>query len=393
MRISPRFGLAAGLVLLGACSSGGSNDRFGGSVKLTANHFLFGLVGRPAFPAFPTTTGDLETVNGRFFLRDDGKYEMRQSTGTLLSQSDYALENDGTLAIAVPSSGSTLVYRGGYGLRGTTGDVVLTDRVGSGVGVYFGTKLVVGPADLTPIVGDWHLFTLHAILAPAGSVPDEDLIGVAFGGDLTLAADGSFTGDGTESEVGTVAIRGAANDFQALSDSRFAIEATYDPPARPDYERGFTAGGNSRILIGLDEETGSSDTAAGIALMLKKRTAAYSAADLAGKYRLGLLTVFLRTTAAGIDSSVGELDLQSNGNFRISAQNNQGQDFSYTGTWTGAADGTLLFTVTGTNETWQGAFDDAYQTVIFVDNFKESRTNLQVELNLGMAIRPPATTP
>ena len=373
------------------CSSGGSRDSFSSAIKLAANHYLFGFVGRPNFPAFPTTVADVQTVDGRFFMMDDGKYEMRESNGTLLAQSDYSLDADGTFAIAVPSSTTTLVYRGAYGLEGDSGDVLLTDRVGSGVGVYFGTPIVQGNPDLPAMVGDWHVFTLHAILAPPASVPDEDLVGLAFGGSMSLAADGSFTGNGVESESGAVSISGVANDFQAFADGLFALEITFDPPTRPDYQRGFVAGGGPRFLAGVDENDSGNDPAAGSILMLRKRTAGYAAADLAGTYKLGMLTVFIRPSASGMDSALGVLELTANGDFRIDASNNLGQDFSYTGTWTATADGGLTFATSGTNETWLGAFDDDYDTIVFVDPFKEIRPSLQKELNLGMAIRPKPT--
>ncbi|MFO1052039.1 MAG: hypothetical protein U1F36_07480 [Planctomycetota bacterium] len=376
-----------------ACSSGGSRNGLSGKEKLTANQYLFGFVGRPSFPAFPTTSADIQSVDGRFFFKDDGTYEMRQSDGTLLSQSDYQLDSDGTLAIAVPTSTTTLVYRGAYGLLGPTGDVFLTDRVGSGVGVYFGTTLVQGNADLAPLVGDWRMFSLHSILAPGGSVPDEDLVGVALGGSLTLAADGSFTGTAVESENGAVTVTGTANDFQAFADGKFTVEMTIDPPTRPDYQRGFVAGGGARFLAGVDPDSGGADDAAGILLMLRKRTASYAIADLAGKYTLGMLTLFIKPSASGTDSSIGTLELTTAGNFRIDATNNAGQAFSYTGTFTANADGGLTFAVSGTNETWQGAFDDGYHTIVFVDAFKEVRPSLQKELNLGMAVRPKPTTP
>ena len=386
--LSPAIILSISLLaLLPSCSSGGDQEGLEGQIKLAANLFLFGFIGRPSFAAFPTSTTDLETVDGRFFLKDTGRYEMRRSTGVLLSEDEYALYEEGALSIAVPTSTSTSVYGGGYGREGGTGDVFLTDRIGAGVGLYVGAPLVQGPADLPASVGEWHVFTLHALLAPAGSVPDEDLVGVAFGGRLTLAADGSFAGTGTESESGNVTIRGAAGDFQAFVDGQFALEIEYDPPTRPDYQRGFVAGGSARFIAGVDEDTGGTDAAAGLVLLMKRRSAAFAAADVVGKYRLGMQTIFLRPDASGSDASLGQLELKADLSFRIDATNNLGQAFSYAGNYTAAEDGALVFTVTGTNETWYGAFDDNYDTVVFVDPFKEIRSSLQKELNLGMALR------
>ena len=373
---------------LPACSSGGKQNGLNGQIKLAANHYLFGMVARPSFGHFPTVAADVETVDGRFFMKDTGRYELRLASGTLLSESEYALDPDGKFSIAVPTSTQTVVYGGAYGLEGQSGDIVLTDRLGSGIGLYVGTALVQGNPDLPAMVGNWHVFTLHAVLAPAGSVPDEDSVGLAFGGTIALAADGSFTGTGVESENGNISVRGDPNDFQAFADGRFALEMLYDPPTRPDYQRGFVAGGTTRFVAGVDEDSGGTDGAAGTVLLMRHRTAAYAAADLAGKYRLGMQTLFIRSDASGSDSALGELELTATGDFRIDATNNQGVDFSYTGTFVAAADGTLTFTVTGTTETWRGAFDDGYDTVVFVDPFKEVRANLQKELNLGVALRP-----
>lgn len=383
--------VACASLLLPACSSGGKHDGLQGQVKLAANHYLVGLVARPRFAAFPTVTADLETIDGRFFLKDTGRYELRLASGTLLAESEYELQEDGTFAIAVPTSTQTVVYRGAYGLEGTSGDIVLTDRVGAGIGLYVGTALVQGNPDMNAVAGNWHAFMLHAVLAAAGSVPDEDAVGLAFGGTLVLAADGSFTGTGVESENGNVSIRGDAGDFQAFADGRFALEMIVDPPTRPDYQRGFVAGGTPRLIAGVDEDSGGSDAAAGTLLLLRQRTTAYAAADLAGTYVLGMQTLFLRPDASGSDAAVGELELTANGDFRIDATNNQGQDFSYTGSWTASANGALTFTVSGTSETWVGAFDEGYDTVVFVDPFKEVRTSLQKELNLGVALRPKPT--
>ncbi len=386
--LSPAIILSISLLaLLPSCSSGGDQEGLEGQIKLAANHYLFGFIGRPSFAAFPTSTTDLETVDGRFFLKDTGRYEMRRSTGVLLSEDEYALYEEGVLSIAVPTSTSTIVYGGGYGREGGTGDVFLTDRIGAGVGLYVGAPLVQGPANLPASVGEWHVFTLHALLAPAGSVPDEDLVGIGFGGRLTLAADGSFAGTGTESESGNVSIHGAAGDFQAFVDGQFAFEIEFDPLTRPDYQRGFVAGGSARFIAGVDEDTGGTDAAAGLVLLMKRRSAAFAAADVVGKYRLGMQTIFLRPDASGSDASLGQLELKADLSFRIDATNNLGQAFSYAGNYTAAEDGALVFTVTGTNETWYGAFDDNYDTVVFVDPFKEIRSSLQKELNLGMALR------
>ena len=128
---------------------------------------------------------------------------------------------------------------------------------------------------------------------------------------------------------------------------------------------------------------------AGMMSMMKFRTEPFDAADLAGTYQLGLWTLFLLPEASGADAAIGRLEIGETGSFRIVATNNLGQEFTYTGTTRAESDGTLTFTVTDPyTETWYGAFDDAYGTVVLCDTFKEVRANRQVELSLGIAVRP-----
>lgn len=399
-RLPPFLALSVLPLLLGACSSGGEEERPTSAVKLTSNHYLSGFVARPRFPAFPVTVNDVLTFDHRLELRDDGNYVRSDSQSSQVESAPYALEEDGTFSIQVPTGTQTLLYRGDLEIRSVQPpgssetvlygrDVFLTDRVGSGIGLYVGTQRVPGPADITPLVGDWHVFNIHAIFADSAAAPDDDRVGLAFAGTLTLAADGSFAGNGTESETGGINIRGAANDFQAFADGRVSLEILYDPTNKPDYERGFSGGGTRRLLFGVDGNFGGADQAAGLLAMMRFRTSAVSSADLAGKYTLGLLTLFLRPDASGTDSALGTIELTRDGNFLLQARNNLAQDFEYRGTFTPTDNGTLTFQVTTPfTETWYGSFDEEYQTVVLLDAFKEQRPNRQIELNFGVAIRP-----
>src|SRR5690606_318859 len=133
--------------------------------------------------------------------------------------------------------------------------------------------------------------------------------------------------------------------------------------------------------------------AAGLLVMLRHRTGTHDPARLEGRWILGLWTLFLRPTASGFDSAIGELELTRAGNWRLTALNNQGQDFAYNGTYTAADDGALNCTVAGTNETWSGAFDQDYATLVVVDHFKEQRSNGQIEINFGIALREKTPPP
>ncbi|MBK8976957.1 MAG: hypothetical protein IPM29_13645 [Planctomycetes bacterium] len=230
---------------------------------------------------------------------------------------------------------------------------------------------------------------MHAIVAPSSSPADPDLVGVALGGRVTLAADGSMVGRGTESEAGQVNLRADPGDFQPQADGRFVFEIAVDPTTKPDYERGFVAGGTTSVIFGIDPFSAGTDDAGGVVAMLRVRDpAGFDVANLTGTYTLGMWTLFLRPTASGSDAALGTLELKSNGDFELLAQSNTGVDFRYSGTFQAQADGTLTFTVPGTRETWVAAFDQGYDTIVFVDQFKESRADQQIELNLGIALRP-----
>lgn len=392
--------LLAPPLALAACSSGGDEDRLQSEVLLASSHHLFGFVGKPQFPAFPVTTNDVLTYDQRFGLTTSGNYERFDTQGNPVPTDRYSLAADGELGILVPTQAGLLLYRGALELLSVQPpgsaqsvlygrDVFLTDRIGEAVGLYVGTERLAGPADRASFAGAWHVFTIHALFAESTATPDFDRVGLAFAGDLTLAADGSFSGAGVESEADTINVRGSAGEFMAFDDGRIGMEILYDPTSKPDYERGFSGGGTARVLFGVDTNNGGNDTAAGLLAMLRYRTQPMSMAALAGTYDLGLLTLFLRPDASGTDSAIGTLQITAAGDFLLEARNNTGQDFDYRGTITATDDGALTFQVTQpTNETWHGAVDELFQNLVLLDPFKEQRGNGQVELNFGVGIRP-----
>jgi hypothetical protein len=385
--------------LLPSCSTGGEEERPSSTVKIESALRIFGFTGRPEFGPFPVTVNDVLTFDERLLMQTDGVYRRTDSQGAALSSDVYLLEPNGEFSILVPVGDNPVRYRGWLGLEERQGalkvrDGFLTDRVGSAVGLYLATEILLGDAPAnadefaTRYGGDWHLFSMHANFAAPNSVPDVDRVGLAFAGRMTVARDGSFLGTGIESEDGSIQVRGEAADFAAQADGRILLEVRYDASNKPDYERSFLAGGGGRLIFGVDPNIGGEDQAAGLVAVMKFRTATFAAADLEGTYALGLGTLFLRTDASGTDAAIGTLQLTRQGSFTLRAVNNTGADFSYGGTYRAEANGSLTFTVTApTTETWYGSFDDEYETVVFCDPSKETRANRQVELNFGVAVR------
>ena len=67
-----------------------------------------------------------------------------------------------------------------------------------------------------------------------------------------------------------------------------------------------------------------------------------------GRFLVGGETLFVNPSNCGSDAFVGVVTLGAQGAFKLDAVGNSGQDFSYAGTWTLAADGGLTLTISGT---------------------------------------------
>ena len=131
---------------------------------------------------------------------------------------------------------------------------------------------------------------------------------------------------------------------------------------------------------------------AGSALLVREfddssTTTSLAADRVDGTFLVGGHTMFINPSNSGSDSFIGTVVLSTNGGFRLDALGNQGIDFSYVGEWTSQANGKLTFTVNGTNETWHGAIDRSYNTLVIVDDFVETRSNNVPELNLLLGVR------
>lgn len=171
----------------------------------------------------------------------------------------------------------------------------------------------------------------------------------------------------------------------ATGDGTCNLTLQYDADQR--VMRAVTSG---NALFALDDD--KSDGEAGIALLVREFDDAAPATSLDvdrvdGTFLVGGHTMFINPSNSGSDSFVGTVVLSTNGGFTLDAVGNQGIDFRYTGTWTAQANGKLTFAVDGTNETWHGAIDRSYNTLVLVDDFVETRSSNVPELNLVLGVR------
>jgi hypothetical protein len=129
-------------------------------------------------------------------------------------------------------------------------------------------------------------------------------------------------------------------------------------------------------------------------LLVRKFDAPASPVDptrVPGEFIAGGHTLFVNPSNPGSDAFTGVVTLaslsQGVGGFRLDAVGNNGADFAYVGTYTLSPDGAITVAISGTNETWFAAIDRSYQTLVFVDDFIEIRSNNTPELNLGLGVR------
>jgi hypothetical protein len=381
------------LLLLPACADGGKSESPQSEVKIIAEHHFVGMLGRPAFAAFPVAPGETQALVGRLSMSDDSRYSLRSGTTVLVTDS-YALEKNGELALLVAQTRApTHVYRGAYGLEDDSGHLFFTDRVGQAIGLYFGTRAVQGQPDPKALAGKWHLLSQHVMFAAAGTLPATSAVGRAFAGSVELAEDGRIAGTGVESTntQATLSVGGdpaGGGGLKAFADGEFEVVLDYGANPTPADRRSFRGGGTGSLILTADHAT--DDGAAGLMVMMRHRDQAVDLSQLAGRYVAGVWTVFAKPTASGFDSAIGTLELTSSGVFRLVATNNEGEQFTYSGRFTASTTdlGALTFDVDGTKETWHGAVDAAHSTLCVVDPFVEKRADNQVELNLVFAIRP-----
>ena len=379
------------LLLFTACAEGGSEDRPLSEVQISASHHLLSFRGLPGLTATQVQPDEIFSGQAMWNLFDNSTYTITQTSGTS-SPRNYALESTGELTVLVEPVDprqSTPVFRGAYGLQGNTSLYFFTDRLisadSSSLGLFWGSRVRPGLTDLS---GDWHLFSLHVVFSTS-MVPDVDNIARAVSGSVTAAPGNPgdqlvLTGDGSESTNLNLDLSGTIQD---LGNGEVNLAVTYAQHALPATgdDRVFVAAHGSNAVLALDLD--ESDGEAGLLALIRKRTGAADPALLAGEFLIGGHTVFPNPTNPGSDAGLGRLSLTAGGAFRMEMTGSRGIDFVYQGTFTLDDDGLLTLSVDGTNETWLGAVDQDYNTVIINDHVIEQRANDTPELNLFIALR------
>lgn len=378
---SPTF-LILALVAAG-CSQGGSTTSPASEVKLAQSQHLFGFKTNPAFAGFPVKPSEAGADQGVLILADDSTYKVSRSSGDSDSFG-YQLAKTGAFSIALPPSsknGITPRYSGAFGLEGNTGLYYFTDRFTTGatdpVGIYWGSSVVTSSPDLT---GDWHVFSEHLIFASTVFL-DPDNVGRVASGSLSVDGNGAISGSGTESTRSALTFTGTAGGF---ADGRVSLTLGYKDTTSTD-NRVFLGSAAKNAVLTVDADT--TDGEAGLLALVRKRTGRADLTLLEGDYWIGMSTLFVNASRPGSDAAHGTLSLTAKGAFRIDATGSSGAPFTYTGTYTLADDGKLQFTVGGTNETWFGAVDQDYKTVVVADPFLETRSNGNPELSIMLALR------
>jgi hypothetical protein len=390
------------LLPLAACADGGEEDRPQSEVRFSATHHLYGFRALPGFGTFPVPASAVFGDRGKLNLFDDSTYTVTRTTGTS-SPDRYALEGDGSLSIYVTRVGNepTVLFRGAYGRvgandltsPGSSPEFLFTDRVSTpasqSLGLYYGTRVVNGTVELE---GAWHLLSLHTVFNATILAPENVARGARGGVSIAAGAAGTTrTISGTGSQ-GTAGLTFGGSIQNVLSggtgDGTCNLTVNYTVTSQPLDARVMQAVANDRLVLALDED--ESDNEAGVLFLVKKFDAPGTPVDsvrVPGTFLVGGSTMFVNPSNSGSDAFVGTVTLGSNGSFRLDAVGNDGQDFSYQGTYTLALDGGMTIAISGTNESWFAAIDRSYNTFVFVDDFVETRANNIPELNLGFGVR------
>lgn len=402
---TPVLLLLAGLAA--ACADGGKEERPTSEVRFTNQNHLFGFKTLRGFGAFPVQPTVVFTDRGTLNLFDDSSYTVARTGGTS-SKQDYELADDGKLSMYLLGSGNepSTVFYGAYGRVGAddllepgdTPDFFFTDRVSTpasqAIGVFYGTKKVDLALDLRD---GWHCFSLHTVFN--GGVQAPDNVGRAMHGNVAFSG---ATADATLGIAGTGFQSDSAGAPSGLTlggtiryeldgptgDGTCTLVFQYDADSRP--MRAATSG---NVVYALDDD--ETDGEAGMALMVREFddssvATALDDDDVPGTFLVGGQTLFVNPSNMGSDTFIGTITLSTNGGFRLEGVGNQGVDFTYTGDWSATPDGKLTIAINGTNETWHGAIDRSYNTLVICDDFAETRSSNQIELNLMLGVRKKA---
>jgi hypothetical protein len=385
------------LALLAACSSGGKQTTPPSEVKIAASHHLFSFRALSGFGTFPVKPESVVSSRSTLNLFDDSTYTLTTTSGTT-GADRYAIALDGAMSVYVTGTGRepSVVFQGAYAQAGGAGinpNLFFTDRVSTPnsqtIGLYLGTKVVPGQVELE---GAWHIVSLHTIFNEAILSPDN--VARAAHGAVSISAGAAGTQraiSGTGQQTSSVLTFGGtiqnllSND---VGDGTCNLTLSYQATGQTADSRVCYAAATNNLILGLDAD--ETDGEAGIVVMLRKFDAPATPADPAripGTFLVGGETMFVNPANPGSDAFVGIVTLTAQGGFRLDAAGNNGADFAYTGSYTSNSDGGLTITVAGTNETWFAAIDRDYQTLIFLDDFREVRSNNLPELNLGFGVR------
>lgn len=394
------------LAVLSACADGGKEDRPQSEVRFTNTNHLFAFRTLRGFGAFPVQPSVVFTDRGTLSFFDDSTYTFTEGNSTT-SPEEYALADDGKLSMFRRGGGNepATVLFGGYSRVGAndllgpgdTPDWFYTDRVSTpgspSIGLFYGTKKIDAAIDLR---SDWHVMSLHTVFGATLQAPDN--VGRAMHGNVTVtgasaAANLDLSGTGFQSDSSLAPAAGLvlAGQIQflldgATGDGRCNLTMQYDGDSRV-----MRAATNGDTMFVLDED--ETDGEAGVAFLVREFDDATVATQadptaIAGTYYVGGQTLFINPSNMGSDTFIGTVTLSSNGGFELDAVGNQGVDFGYVGTWTAQPNGKLTITVNGNGgETWHGAIDRSYNTLVLVDDYVETRANNLPELNLLVGIR------
>lgn len=377
IRLISVFALAA----FAGCSTGGEDDSPLSEVQLSRTHHLVGMIGPLTLDTFPLVVDDgVFPLAGTLRMTPDDKYSLT-GTGSVQLDDRYALENDGSLSLFVARpQQSTLVYGGAYDLAGSTGRYFFTDRVTTRVGLYFGVPLVDGTPAIADYAGDWHMFALHVIYAPDGTLPSIHELGRASAGSVAIDSVGAVTGNVRESvsPAALLPVTGTVTAFQ-------------EGVLRASLEFGGTTrkfdGGGSADFAALAQTDQSTDGAGGLCAMMRHRTTPVDLDALAGIYEVGGVTLFLNPGSAGFDATRGTLELNASGAFLLKVRTNDQLDLTYDGSFASADNGGMSFDVSQLVESWIGAVSEDGRTIVFVDHVATAAGGVRTAVRMFVAVR------
>ena len=390
------------LVFLPGCANGGKETRPQSEVKITSGHHLFGFRSLRGFGTFPVSPDAVLTDRGTLNLFDDSTYTVSRpnGTGTSTTTADrYAIATAGDLSVYVTGSGSepSVLFRGAYSQANSSGpfDFFFTDRVSTpgspSLGLFFGTRKITGQVELE---GNWHLLSLHTVLDATLQSPDNVGRGAHGGVAVSAGAAGTartISGTGTQFSSGLTfsgSIQNLLTGTPLTGDGSCNLTVAYQLAGQSVESRVMLAAATNNLVFGLDAD--ESDNRAGLLTMVRKFDAPASPVDtvrIPGTFLVGGHTLFVNPANSGSDVFIGTVTLNAAGGFRLDGVGNNGQDFTYSGSYTAALDGGLTITISGTSETWFAAIDRSYNTLVLVDDFVETRSNNTPELNFVFGVR------